>query len=299
MTFTGLDNNYYLTNNPIYLEIFGGFGAGENFLLFINVGGRIIGVQMFNEYAIIDLAPVIKSLMALPNFQNPNSNRLKVDIGITWYSESQGFFKDFNDKVFIRGGRHTGFNNILSNNTILKVSDLIPVWGGLPASKYTITGTTISETNIIPDNEKETMQSNSCEGAYLMFLNSLGGYSFYLFDTFTINDKSKSQDVINRFSTTKPQNNFYSMGSENSISLDVESRFDKRHFGLLRSLVESNEIWVYQFHKLINSDFVFSAANDWTKLNNPGNQISIDAEEDTTDASLSFDFNLTKDNRLV
>ncbi len=306
MTVQGLEQNYYLINNPIYLRIFDVPVIGEdpkNYELTITVGSRIITSQMYNGEAMIDISPIVKSQFPKPNFQTPNSNRITIDITVFYYDEDleQGVTIPINGKTFIRGGQYGGQNNYLSDGTILKVSEKIPVWDGLPSSKYTITGTNIIKASIL-EAEQELMKKHSCEGAYLLFKNQLGGYSTYYFNTFTLQESGESQEYIDTFPTSTtisaPQNNFYQFGSNSKMKLTVESRFDKRHYGILMSLINSPEVWVYEFHKLMDSDFIVYATNDWTKLINNGNNISIESGEETYDASLTFDLNLTKDNRL-
>lgn len=301
MIVQGLEENYYLINNPIYLKIIDDETPEENHLLTISVGSRDITSQMYNGETIIDIAPIVKSLFSKPDFQNPSSNIITIDLTGFYYFEEAGFQIPIGIKTFIRGGQYGGQNNYLSLGTILKVSEKIPVWDGLPSSKYTITGTDIVE-GLILEAEQELMKKHSCEGVYLKFLNQLGGYSTYYFNTFTLQESGESQEYIDTFPTSTtisaPQNNFYQFGSNSKMKLTVESRFDKRHYGILMSLINSPEVWVYEFHKLMDSDFIVYPTDDWTKLINNGNNISIESGEETYDASLTFDLNLTKDNRL-
>src|SRR5690606_33870254 len=139
--------------------------------------------------------------------------------------------------------------------------------------------------------ESEIMREHSCEGAYLKFKNSKGGYSHYLFNTYTVGNSLRSMETLNQAVNSSillnvPLSNFYQLGENSNKELTVEARFGKRHFDLLNSLVESDEVWIYQIHKILGSDIV---VNDWTKLINPGNSISIESGDEAIDVSLKFE----------
>src|SRR5690554_4352985 len=132
MIYEGLDNDYYLVDNPIYLKFNGTQSFPiENYNLFVDIGGYENYIQMHNGIAIVDIAPIIKSLMDSPNFFDKN-NMIKID-AYALYDDGQGglpiFDTIFQDKHFIRGSRYTGANNYLSNGTILKTVDKLPKWG--------------------------------------------------------------------------------------------------------------------------------------------------------------------------
>lgn len=303
MTAAGLEYNYYLVNNPIYLYVEGaplGGGLAENYPLTIVIGERVITAQMHNGMAIIDIAPIVKTLMNVPYFNTPNTNIVSAGISISYVDDmDQPQIINIGTKTFVRGGLYTGNNNYLSNNTVLKESELIPVWDNYPAKKYVISGTQILAQDI-PVAESEIMREHACEGAYLKFRNSKGGYSHYLFNTYTVGNSLRSMETLDQAVNSSillniPLSNFYQLGENSNKELTVEARFGKRHFDLLNSLVESDEVWIYQIHKILGSDIV---VNDWTKLINPGNSISIESGDEAIDVSLKFELRLTKDNRL-
>lgn len=294
MTITGLENDYYLVNNPIYVTVTVEIDLPGT--LQLAIGSRGLIIRMDHEVVVvIDIAPIVKTLMNVPDFNNPNENITTINISGQFFNEITGEQLNLGAKSFIRGGLYTGNNNHLSNNAVLKVAEYIPVWENYPAKKYVISGTQIVAQDILIT-ESEIMREHSCEGAYLKFKNSKGGYSHYLFNTYTFGNSTNKMESIDVFGST--QNNFYQLGGGANKELTVEARFGKRHFQLLMDLVESPEVWVYQFHKIINSDFIATPLNDWTKLINPGNSISIESGDEAIDVSLKFELRLTKDNRL-
>lgn len=299
MTILGLDENRYLVNNPIYLRFVGDIGEQADYLLTITIGALTTEVQMYNNGAYLDVSPFVKAQFpSTPNLFSPNSNIVKLDISVSWYAQSQGYQEFFNDKVFIRGGRYTGINNYLANNHVLKESVLIPIWGGFPANKYTVTGDSIVEA-AIPENESELMRSYFCDGVYLTWLNSKGGYSSYLFETFEVSKKYKQGEIIERHSTTSPQNNFYDLGGEIDYSINVNGQIPERHYRLINSLIESPEVWVYKFNELIGDDFVDNNSRPWEKVYGEGNSYGINSRESQEEVSLTFNTNFNKDISLV
>src|SRR5690606_35255109 len=122
ITVTGLENNYYLANNPIYLKFTSSEFPLPNYELTLTIGARVVTIQMYSGFAILDIAPIVKSLMSKPDFNDPNSNIIVVDVELFWYSDEVGNTVNLGTKSFIRGGQYAGQNNYLSSNTILKVS---------------------------------------------------------------------------------------------------------------------------------------------------------------------------------
>lgn len=297
MIYSGLENDYYLVDNPIYLKIQEESTPYQNPLLNISIGSYVFDAQMHNGEVIIDLSPIIKYLMTVPNFFN-QSNIVQLSATILEEGSLPDFI--FFEKHFIRGGRYTGANNYLTNGTILKPAEKIPEWPGYPTRKYTINGSQIVES--LPSNgDIEQMTKRSCKGIYIKFLNSLGGYSDYLFENFTIRKSGNQGDVIKNYNRNNSfpggidfQNNFTQLSANGEYEITAEARIDQRHYNIIRDLVHSSEVLVYNFGDLIDSDY----NQTWTKLINPGNSISINSEDETTDVALTFNTMFTKDNSV-
>lgn len=305
MIYQGLSNDYYLVDNPIYLTFNGTISIPniENYLLTVTIGTYVFDVQMHNGLAIVDISPIVKHLMGVPNYFD-QSNIITLSAEATYFTDEQGVTDTiFEDIRFVRGSRYTGTNNNLENGDILKVTETIPVWSNYPTRKYTISGDNILEQ--VPTNgEIENMSKRSCNGIYIKFLNSLGGYTDYLFENFSIRKIGEQGNVIKNYDrdTTFPgridyHNNFTQLSANGEYEITAEGRIDQRYYNIIRDLVHSSEVLVYDFDKLIGSDFGY-ATQRWTKLINPGNSISINSEDETTDVALNFNTMLTKNNRV-
>lgn len=293
MVISGLNNNRYLINNPIWVEI---TGAGAKVTLTFTSFSQEVGEQNYfftfytlNGRTIFDLSEIIKSLMPEPNHpQNPIAGSFisgnSLNVGLTFQS---GASSQTLPKMFFRGGRDSmGTNIFLTANSVLKESEKIPVWQGFPSAKYSLNSNNqVIYSNILANNEIERRKVVTCNPVFLRFLNSKGGYSYWLFEEWEMNKKTtKTERIDRRF-------NPLDLGLESTHKLSMTTRVEQRYNATLNALLQSPEIWVYNISSLMPEQPPgFPASNLlWTRIYNAGGDMRWNAFERVNEYSFDFD----------
>lgn len=313
MTVKGLNKDAFFINNPIWVDITYISNQAEYVLVKISEAGNNLVYNYLNLYPVngntyFDLSEVVKGYMKEPehpeslfNGADIETNYIKLLIQF-WEVDANGtpsntisFTKDF-----IRGGEESQGHNIGINYNInfntnywLTESNLIPTWSGYPLYRYgLVNGGTIKAYSIIPNNEKERRKVVSCNPLYLRFLNTKGGYSFWLFEKWEIEKKSNKTEIIPR------RKNSGSTGHKLEYTVTVTSRVERRYYKTMRALIQSAEIHGYNLAKLCFNDTeeaTFQTQNiTWDRIFNQGSKIKTNNFEDMQEISISFDFNLAQ-----
>jgi len=310
MNLSGLSSNFYLANNPIYLSISGIDDRTPYIDYFISVydnQGSITSTSKpqrsynLNNTLSVDIAPLIKSFMSEPNHNtnytelNPFPfyfNHIKINITVREYEYKNTVVSDpeggldrivfsteivntdtISNKTFIRGGKRTYDNNInLGNATNLIVTDKIPVWSGLPVDYYyTNLQDGIVKTNIIPGELKDERTVKGCESIYVKFLNSLGGYSYWLFENSEVQERNSNLGSIRR------QLDVLDLGNESEETITLISKVPQRFMPLMKDLIVSPEIYRYEKEN-----------QEWHRLSSDNNRITTNSFEVNTKVKLKF-----------
>jgi hypothetical protein len=310
MNLSGLSSNFYLANNPIYLSISGIDDRTPYIDYFISVydnQGSITSTSKpqrsynLNNTLSVDIAPLIKSFMSEPNHNtnytelNPFPfyfNHIKINITVREYEYKNTVVSDpeggldrlvfsteivntdtISNKTFIRGGKRTYDNNInLGNATNLIVTDKIPVWSGLPVDYYyTNLQDGILKTNIIPGELKDERTVKGCESIYVKFLNSLGGYSYWLFENSEVQERNSNLGSIRR------QLDVLDLGNESEETITLISKVPQRFMPLMKDLIVSPEIYRYEKEN-----------QEWHRLSSDNNRITTNPFEVNTKVKLKF-----------
>ena len=305
MIVTGLESDLYYINNPILINI-KELDPELNYvdLVLFNINdvlNRIssntlrIYSNLNNEIIDFDLSEAIKAnfprpehpLGTLGNGSEINTNyvRFRMTFQELRVIGTAGDIVGIN-KTFLRGGEDTQGLNVTTNvGAVLKEGSKILIWGGLPVSKYYIDeNKKISITNFIPEIEIQQIKTVGCDPFYVRFLNSKGGYSFWLFPVWEKEKKTKSAGFIER---QRPLNSF-SLGFESTHTVKAESKIRREHFEIAESLITSQEIHVYDRY-----------GNTWAKIEIKDGGFSRNTYEDITDFNVSFNANLSNDERLI
>lgn len=272
LTITGLQSNYYLANNPIYIT------ARETSswdYAVVKVGDLPVAtVTPIDNEVRFNIAPFIKSLMPNVSF-NVFDNILSAEIRVTTFRRllnnvsivvSQETF----NKTFIRGGNNRNLPNYnVSANQILKVTDKLPYWSGYNAmySRMVQAGSinTISEYPLdhpqnIP-NEKERLSVKGCNPKFVKFLNRLGGYSYWLFEV--------SETALTNNDLGTINNNYIAdLGYSYNEEIELYSKIPERYMSLMEDLIFSPSTWLFEkeenkWHrvKLSNNNVKINRAN--------------------------------------
>lgn len=308
-----INGDRYLINNPIWVDI----TSVPDAALFVTISIEPVNgasqvsppslrLYAYNNAIQFDLSDAIKSFFPVPDFSRETANDVPIQTNyLTTCIVFRAIGPDGSEvleevivnKTFIRGGRDTQrFNASVALSAVLKESTKIPRWGGFPVRKYYFEASrdtrktyyNILSTTIIPADETEQRRVIGCNPIYFKFLNTLGGYSYWLFETFTAEKSAgKAQIVENR-------NANYSLGNEIEYELEVEGRVEREYYQTMRALIQSPEIYVWDLNSKVFADRtgtvdVIQARDPWVKVFAGKNKISFESNEDLKDVSLKFE----------
>lgn len=247
---TGLSSDLYYINNPIMVYL-------SNTLTFTRITVKIgdfapisltpIADGLGNSAVTINLSPYLKGMFPVLRQDN---NLLNVPIVVTYFNRvalagevqigTTTIVRDF-----VRGGIRTNQTNVNAQmNQVLSPTEYIPMWGGYPAVKSQIiiqdNIKSIAHTELI-ENEplSQRMKIKGCNPTYVKFLNSLGGYSSWLFEGVTDKQQNSNQGIINNIITSD-------LGNELNREIEVYSKVPKRYVPLMQDLIISPEIYIYK-----------------------------------------------------
>jgi hypothetical protein len=297
MIVTGLNTNRFLAGNPIPVNLSlasGSFETGSfitmNITRLSTHGGELPVVMpptiLYPSPSglTIDLSPYIKGLLPYPyvpnsSYQDPVPNYQNFNIT---FSENQTDTSNaFLNKTFIRGFRREESLTAmtLAINEQLNPSDKIPMWIGYPSARFWIdSSSTIKVTEVVESQYSKQMRTpTNCDPFYLRFLNSLGGYSFWMFNAWDWSTKTTGVGVIERTAAT----NNRSLGFKEDNTVTVDTRVKREFFPLIRDLIASPVVQVYDKFGV-----------PWKKIELKGQSITESNYEDMIEVSATFDLML-------
>jgi hypothetical protein len=237
-----LNGNGYFINNEIWLTISSDSPTTYFRTTFSNLANSKISTQFISyadasNKALINIQSVIKSLMDVPNGETNNST--KIQISITSNDNTNiTFIKDF-----IRGGKRVNdTNQTISPNQTLRLSEKLPVWLGFPVFDYYLSPTYVIQKQTLADvTNIDYRRIKGCNNIYLKFLNQKGGYSYWVFESYTAKETGQNLGYV-----TGSTNNIIDLGNENKSSLEVYSKIPKEYRDYALDFVCSPDIYAYQ-----------------------------------------------------
>ena len=296
-TITGLNGSRYYVNNPIWLECDVSDNPVDSFTMVISSAGTPLFQGKFYTYdnkAYIDIAEIMKGLLPEPNHPvNPSTGQVITTNSIYVQIYVLGFAPSI---VFYRGGEDSDRTNVqVPPLATLIESAKIPVWNGYPSAKYYLNASNeIIYTNILQPSETEQRRVVTCNPVYLRFLNSKGGYSFWLFDSWNIQKKTKKGDIIER------RTNDLDLGLEPSHTLNLSTRVEERYTQTLRALCQSPEVYIYQIQNIITEQNTsFQSSTLWTRIFNDGSSMEWNSEETVNEFDFKFDLRFKNNPSLL
>lgn len=215
----------------------------------------------------VDISAAVKTMFKAPKHNtgvgaNENSGRevfnflFTVVFRVPGFLQDQYSFSSVVNQVFFRGGkRGQHFNIPVIFNSILRSSDKIPVWSGYPALEYTA-GNSFNIFQSIPSPAvTEQMKVKGCNPVYLKYMNSLGGYSFWLFEGENETTSTDNGGYSNSLT------NVIDFGNSSEQEIELYSKVPARYHGLMLDLIDSPEIYIYnptlvgeQYFRVVNSN---------------------------------------------
>lgn len=117
----------------------------------------------------------------------------------------------------------------------------------------------------------------SCNPFYVRFLNTKGGYSFWMFNAWEYSTTSKELGVVS--TTTSINNKSLGFSEENTVTVDT--RVKREYYDLIRALIVSPVIQVYNQFDM-----------EWLKIELKGTTFDSNNYEDLQEFTCDFDLML-------
>lgn len=291
LTAQGLNGNGFLINNDIIVNL---NHTPEKAIYYTmqftnttngNVTGEFKIYPKPDGTARVNISPMIKSTFSKPNHMVNgigttsvapvplNAQAYQIDIiarfegatGLTLY------------KTFIRGGKRSIETNLsLAPGAALSVTDKIPSWPAYPLTRYTLTSSYLTAIeSLVPLAQTERMRVKGCNPVYFKFLNSLGGYSYWLFESWTNEESNDHIGVTESFSAIQD------LGNEVEFNLSVYSKVPRRYYPLMVDLISSPEIYIYK-------RAAGRTENNWMRVTSNNNKAEEKHAKDVYEVKFKF-----------
>lgn len=249
MTILGLENNYYLAGNDIWISV-AGFVNPVSFLTLsitnLSTSETLPEFRLYpspnNDFKFNISAP-IRALFNLPG-QDPLNSLQTFEIKFVANFESATAESFTYVKHFIRGGRNKNGNDAwhLYDGAELVVGRWLK-WRGVPLTglAHRIVGSQILE--FMP--EPYEMSIPLCDYKIVKFLNSLGGYQYFLFEKYEKVTKTRRGKTLDIISEALHKENFRVIDVESTTTLKLYAKTPTDVQEVFADLITSPEIFLY------------------------------------------------------
>lgn len=248
ITIQGLEQDNYLVNNPILVRI------KESSLIdyySLNIGSYtniiVTPINASNEI-VVDISSYVKSMFPL---FNQNSNMISVQFNIRAIKKEMLYPSGFAttivssvviNKFFCFGGRRINKSNqIIQPSTVIKVTDKLPLWLGYPLTESIAYLGSINHSTPLQPSPLfyEQKKIKGCNSIYVKFLNSLGGYSYWLFEGISDQQKNNHLGILNN-------SHIEDLGNDLEKEIELYSKVSRAYMPLMQDLIISPEIYIYR-----------------------------------------------------
>lgn len=238
-----LTGNGFLINNEIWFEITADQPVAYFKLNIRNLSNNKISTTFIsytdiNNKVFVNIQSVVKSLFDIPNGNANSASKMEITI-IANTSDIISFQKDF-----IRGGKRVNeTNQTISPNQFLRISEKLPVWSGFEAFDYYLDPSyqisILSIGSSVPNIDYKRIKG--CNNVYIKFLNQNGGYSYWLFESYT-----KKESNIPLGYVISGSNNMVDLGSESDNDLQIYSKIPKEYKQYALDIIVSPDVYAYR-----------------------------------------------------
>ncbi len=295
MIITGLNSNRFLTGNGIPVQIApdGGqtFATGTLVTMTISRLATHPGQEVYTlppsklypgpNGVVIDLAIILRGLMPYPyvptaSYEDPVPNYQ--NFTFTFEEDQTNTSQVFSNKTFVRGYRRTWTPTAqtLGATELLSPVATIPFWDGFPIAAFQMEANTIKPLLVLPEGLGRRMRPpNACDPLYVRFMNSLGGYSFWMFNSWDWGLGSSPSGVVE---TTGPDR---SLGFTQESTITAHGRVKSEHYPLMRDLISSPVIQIYS-----TGEVPFD--QPWTKVEGKSNTFDVGNYDGMREVSFQF-----------
>lgn len=268
-----LNGNGYFINNEIWFKISSDNGIYFNVLL-QNLSNTKISSK-FTCYtdqlnsAFLNIQPIVKSLFDVPNGQDKTTSKIKITI-----TGNDGTSINFT-KDFIRGGvRTNNVNQTTTSNKSLRLFNTLPVWSGFPVNDYFLNPDySVSVLSLADISNIDYKRVRGCNNQYIKFLNQNGGYSFWLFESFSNKENGSGIGFL-----VDKNNNLLDLGTDSKSGISLYSKIPQNYKQYAADLIVSPDVYIYK-----NSN--------WEKIFLKSNNIDFDNVKKVYSVNLQFDLN--------
>ena len=252
MVLQGLENNYYLAGNDIWLHLYSISSPALKLELTctnLTTSETLKKLTLYpspdNEFR-FNISEPVRALFPEPNhIVNNNLQQISFAFKVS-YVDTNITASEFSEvKYFVRGFRKKQG----TKDWFLQPSEELVIkpwsqWIGVTFPGYAQRLQSSLITSYVPGQIKVN-RLNDCSYKIIKFLNSLGGYQFYVFENWKIKPKAKSKGYVQRVQHRLRENNFKSLGSEISEVIEFQAKTPYEMQGIINDLVMSSEVYLY------------------------------------------------------
>lgn len=267
ITIQGIDNNeVYYINNPIKVTIQSDVPV-QYFIVNIstpNLDTTFVEMNIYPDLdnkSIIDISPIIKSLFKEIQINNdyttPTNYNNKETFSINFRPIVNGSGPVYTTFIntFLRGGSND-LNINQKGYSILNITDKPLFWRVsnkvLPTASYSRFGVTTIywKTPFLNENNYVQMPVKGCENYYVKFLNSKGGFSYWLFENAILNTKTSAIGASIQYDKV------IDYGVEVNNELTLTTKVDREYLEVLKQLIYSPCILILDMDKFIKENII-------------------------------------------
>lgn len=253
MDILGLENNYYLSGNDIWIQVSNFPKVPIRLELKCTNNATGATLPIFRLYADINnvfrfnISQTIRPIQPYPVY-NPTNTMAEYKLEFTVIFEDNTQESLTLNKFFIRGGRAK--NNVdewhLVNDDKLVIAKWVD-WRGiaLPGYPQKIMGSLIVDYIPAASDVYKMISLSFCNAKIIRFLNSLGGYQFWVFETYEIKPKVKAKDVISQIPMRLRADAIRNIGTSTVTEITLKTRTPSELQPIILDLIQSPEIEMY------------------------------------------------------
>ena len=262
MTITGLENDYYLSGNDIWIQV-DDLDTPDNIPLKLELEcsntstGQSLGLLKLypspGKVFRFNVSLPVRALQPEPdhialNTMQLYSLKLTLSFAADPITEAVPPIQIISlDKYFIRGGRDKRATDewYLKPTSPLIVGDWIK-WAGitLPGFAKRVQGSEIVD--FVPSDPYVMMVPGLCDYRIIKFLNSLGAYQYYVFEGHEIQTDSKPKKNISRPTYRLRQSGVRSLGTETEEVIVLKTKTPGAIQVVIQDLVKSQDVLLYE-----------------------------------------------------
>ncbi|WP_312303873.1 hypothetical protein [Chryseobacterium sp.] len=255
MTINGLENNYYLTQNDIWVKITGFTEVVSKVVIdFKNLttGKELNGFECSaspDNDCFFNVCFPVRALMPEPDQSSINSlQNFQIKITAKFRNTALSDEVSTVTKYFIRGGRDkSGVYEWYLRDGDYLISNYW-ITGGVSWSAFgqplRISGGSLAEDSSYALKTAQE-ERKGCDGILIKYLNSLGGYQYFYFDRYEIKNKSKAGKTVNRITTRLRNDNFQNTGYEETRTMTLYSFTEKKLQPNFEDLIRSLQLFYF------------------------------------------------------